>query len=244
MVGFERVDEVVELGDEEVQVWRVSAMQPAEVMEACKARLDEEEGKRVGRTRAGFARDEFVVGRALLRVLVGRAIGCGAGNVVFEVGGHGKLRVDGVEFNVSHSRGLVLIALCRGAAVGVDVEGTDGGIEALEIAQGSFAAEEVARIRAAEGKERVREFYSIWTRKEAVTKARGDGLTMELGSFSVADGAERVRLMTEGGAGEEWYAVQDLEVGEGFAAALAVKGEARVVRCLEMASAGLMRAMR
>ena len=239
MMEWVRVHEVEALEEDEVQVWRLSAMQGAEVMEACRARLSAEESKRVGRTRAGFARDEFVVGRALLRALVGRAVGCAAEAVEFRVGKHGKPWVDGVEFNVSHSRGMVLIALCRGTEVGVDVEGIHDGIEALEIAEASFAGEEIARIRAAEGVARVREFYSIWTRKEAVTKAHGDGLTMGLGGFSVADEARMVRVMVECGAGEEWYAVEALPMGEGFAAALALKGEARMVRCAELTPVGV-----
>jgi len=200
----------------EVQVWRVSAT--PELVDAGVGLLSAEEVERMQRLRVPLARDEFVVGRALLRVLVGAVVGCSARKVRFDIGAAGKLSVGGgVEFNVAHSRGEVLIALCRDAAVGVDVEWVNAGIEALEVARSSFAAAEVLAVEAADDAARVDAFYRVWVKKEAVVKAHGGGLVLGLDTFAVSANAteEVVRL------GEEWV-VRGVEVRDGWMGALAV----------------------
>jgi 4'-phosphopantetheinyl transferase len=221
----------IPLGRDEVQVWQ-ARVSPG-LVAACQPNLSNDERARMERIRMDRAREEFVVGRGLLRSLVGSALGQAPLGIVFSVGEHGKPSVAGMEFNVSHSHGLVAIALCRSAAVGVDVERIDPSIEALEIAQDTFAPEEVERIRLVEGSERVRAFYECWTRKEAVVKAHGGGLTVPLTRFCVpmqSDAEARVRLTPElEPQTGEGYFVRSLAVEEGFAGALVTCAAGRVV---------------
>jgi len=163
--------------------------------------LNEEERARMERMRLGIARHEFGVGRAMLRVLAGAATACGPREVAIGVGEHGKPRVEGVEFSVAHSHGLVVLALCCEAAVGVDVEWVEREIEALEIARSSFAPGEVKRIeQAAENADRASAFFAVWTRKEALVKAHGQGLTIPLDSFEAPEGdaEQAVELAVKG----------------------------------------------
>ena len=177
-------------------------------------------------------REEFVLGRGLLRMLAGAALGRTPESLVFGVGAQGKPWLEGIEFSVSHSRGMVLVALCRSAAVGVDVERIDPGIDALEVANSSFAAEESAWIaRAAEGTERVQAFYDCWTCKEAVLKAHGGGLTLSLAEFFVAPCEPGERWVSLEAAGASGFFVRPLRVAEGFAGAMAVGKAERRVRC-------------
>ncbi len=86
---------------------------------------------------------------------------------------------------------LVAVALAT-APVGVDVEQLDG--RARELGDGDPAAlgrivlaeEERAALAAIEPEGRARAFLVAWTRKEAVTKARGDGLRVPFGEVVVA----------------------------------------------------------
>jgi len=124
------MQEVPAIEQGEVQVWCARVNDAA--MKAAVGLLNEEEQARMERMRLGIARHEFVVGRALLRVLAGAATACGPREVTIGVGEHGKPRVEGVEFSVAHSHGLVVLALCREAALGVDLEWVEREIEALE----------------------------------------------------------------------------------------------------------------
>ena len=219
----------------EVQVWRASSGVSAAEMEEFQGLLAADEVERARRMRAGVARDEFVVGRGMLRRMVGAALEKGPRTLVFGRGEHGKPEIAGLEFNVSHSEGVILIALCRDVAVGVDVEWVDETIEALDIAQASFSAEEYGRIaRLPKGMRRTRGFYECWVGKEAVTKAHGGGLGVDLAAFSVPFGESEEREVRMGDeAGEEVF-VRSLRISENFLAALALKRRGMAVRCLTL----------
>jgi 4'-phosphopantetheinyl transferase len=234
------MQEVPAIAQGEVQVW--SARVDEAAVKAAVGLLNEEEQARMERMRLGIARHEFVVGRALLRVLAGTASACGPREVTIGVGEFGKPRVEGVEFSVAHSHGLVVLALCSEAAVGVDVEWVEREIEALEIARSSFAAGEIKRIeQAAEDTELARTFFAVWTRKEAMVKAHGQGLTIPLQSFEAPEGdvEQAVELVVKG-VGQRLY-VRGIDVGEGFAGALAVGVEGLKLKRMELAGEALVK---
>jgi 4'-phosphopantetheinyl transferase len=131
---------------------------------------------------------------------------------------------------------LVVLALTREAAVGVDAEWVEREIEAVEIARSTFAPGETKRIeKAAEGAERSREFFAVWTRKEAIVKAHGQGLTIPLESFEVPEGdaEQAVQLVVKGNS--QQFFVRGVDVGEGFAGALAAGVEGLKLRKVELA---------
>jgi phosphopantetheinyl transferase len=128
------------LNEGEVQVWRVDA---AALAHECWWELLPDEVVRARGIRAKLAREEFVAGRGVLRRLLGRELGCEAREVRISHGAHGKPEVEGIHFNVAHSRGVVLVAISRAGAVGIDVEHGDREVEALEIARGAFHPEEI-----------------------------------------------------------------------------------------------------
>ena len=214
------------LGNGVVQVWRFSIGDGVTAGPDC---LSVEERSRADRMRAGVARDEFVMGRRALRVLLGSLLGCHAAAVPLTTGLHGRPTLGdhgGLYFNVAHSHGLALIALSRAGRVGIDVEYRNAAVEMEAIAETSFHLEESAELRAAETEEeRLLIFYRCWTRKEAVLKADGRGLLQGLNDFSVApckvlfeEGAAGLAVRLPG-SGPLW--VCDLEPEAGFAGALA-----------------------
>src|SRR5207237_1874899 len=87
-------------------------------------------------------------------------------------------RLDGtrLEFNLSHSGDMAVLAISRGPAVGVDVEQVIRVSELDSIASRFFSASEKAALNAVPAHARDSAFYSCWTRKEAFLKALGDGL--------------------------------------------------------------------
>jgi len=222
----------------EVQVW--CARVDEAVVASAVGLLNEEERARMERMRLGIARHEFVVGRGLLRVLAGAATACGAREVTIGVGEHGKPRVEGVEFSVAHSHGLVVLAICREAALGIDVEWVEREIEVLEIARSTFAPGEVKRIEnAAAGAERAQAFFAVWTRKEAIVKAHGQGLTIPLESFEVPElETEQAIELVVKGSSQRLY-VRGIDAGEGFAGAMAAGVEGLKARKVELAGDAL-----
>ena len=79
-----------------------------------------------------------------------------------------------------------------------------------------------------------------WTRKEAYIKARGEGLSLPLDQFdvSLAPGAPARLLAVASDEREHTrWALQSLDPGPGYVAALAIAGQGWVARCWRWPSA-------
>jgi 4'-phosphopantetheinyl transferase len=134
----------------------------------------------------------FVLGRGALRRLLTRCVPPVGPVGALAEGRWGKPGVPvvpgeppRVEFNISHSGGRVLLAATCGMAVGVDLEVPRPGVEFEELLRRFFSAEEFAEWQSLPTALRTAGFYHLWTRKEAVVKAVGRGLSLPLASFQV-----------------------------------------------------------
>lgn len=127
-----------------------------------------------------------LVGRALVRSILSRELGEMALSVEFVTNSWGKpmLPGSGFEFSISHSGNAVWVALCRGIAVGIDVERVDNVADPYVLAEVFHPAERVA-LMGLPADEAQSAFFRCWTRKEAVIKALGEGLSRPLSSFCV-----------------------------------------------------------
>ena len=90
-----------------------------------------------------------------------------------------------VQFNVSHSSNMALIAVGSAHRLGVDIEEIRGDVDTTALAERFFSLRERAGLQALPDHLRVSGFFAGWTRKEAFLKATGDGLMFPLAEFSV-----------------------------------------------------------
>jgi 4'-phosphopantetheinyl transferase len=126
-----------------------------------------------------------------LRLIVAQCIGISAERLRFEYNQFGKPYLADaspklpLQFNVSHSGRLVLIALAMGRAVGIDVEQTQDGFETETIASLYFSAHEQLVLQSLPAHLSRDAFFACWTRKEAYIKAVGNGLSLPLNQFDV-----------------------------------------------------------
>jgi 4'-phosphopantetheinyl transferase len=113
--------------------------------------------------------------------------------LVLSAGAGGKPRLvcdeePALEFNLSHSRNVGLLAVARHLELGVDVE------EFRPVEPGLperyFSASEIQDLSPLKGDEWLSGFLRCWTRKEAVLKAEGVGLRIPLDAFDVSLKAE------------------------------------------------------
>ena len=90
----------------------------------------------------------------------------------------------GLVFNISHTRGALVLGFASSGDIGVDVEYTQREARAIALADRYFSPFEVqALLRLDPAKQRAR-FFDLWTLKEAYIKACGMGLALSLASFS------------------------------------------------------------
>lgn len=108
-----------------------------------------------------------------------------------------------LQFNISHTRDLIVMALCLEGELGVDVEHSDRRGQTVEIAERFFSPREVTQLRAMPGSFQRDRFFDLWTLKESYIKARGMGLSIPLNSFTFSFPADTsIELHVEPSAGD------------------------------------------
>jgi 4'-phosphopantetheinyl transferase len=170
---------------EAVQVWRVRLAPLHAIRAALEASLTPEEIKQAEAFRHAESRARFVGARAALRELLAAQLRLPPAAVRFVRTERGKPQLHPdhgapLQFNVSHSGGLALLALARSVEVGVDVEVQHAVPQALDLAQRYFAPAEAAALEPLPEAVRAAAFLRLWTRKEAQLKATGSGLADSL----------------------------------------------------------------
>jgi 4'-phosphopantetheinyl transferase len=219
------------VADDQVDVFRTAPGWSAASIAELKAILLPDEQRRADRFYREIDFRRYVVGRGLLRVLLGRCLRAAPDRLCFEDGPFGKPGLAGeaqarLQFNVSHSGDVILIAIAPGRAVGVDVEHVRPDIALEGIARRFFSQHECASLAALDAPSRPDGFYACWTRKEAYIKARGEGLSLPLRQFDVSvppDQPARLLKTRPDTAEAQRWTLLDLDVGSGYRAALAVE---------------------
>jgi 4'-phosphopantetheinyl transferase len=222
------------------QVWVVDlAIRPGD-LDRCGAVLDGAERLRADRFLRPADRARFVASHAALRLILADALGVLPAAVEIAVGPNGKPELAGaaegvLQFNLSHSGERALIGLARDTPIGVDVEAVRPMSDALRIARGHFAADEVSALAKAPRSMVERRFFGLWTRKEAVVKALGSGLSLPLDRFSVSVPPDVPRLLRAVGD-ESWdldgpWTLMDLDCGAFHVATAAVQAAEAAVTC-------------
>ncbi len=188
-----------------------------------------EELERAARLRAGHVKAQFVIARACLRLLLGFNLGLDPRDVTIERSSYGKPETPPVNgrslfFNLAHSRSTIVIALSRMGSVGVDLEYMDRNTNMMEVATNLFSSEESDQFAATTDEHQRRlAFFRCWTRKEAVAKADGRGLSLPFTSFQVPffETARTAPVRIEHGQAEIYF-VSDLFLGEPAVGAFAI----------------------
>lgn len=226
------------LTDSAVILFRVDLNPSSVVVADCRTILTAEERIRADRFVTDQLTRRFTVCRSVLRRLLGSALAVSAPEVGLVLGPHGKPALppglSDVEFNVSHTGDLALVALTRKRPLGVDVESLGERQSQDELAARFFSSIERRAYFALPESQRLAAFYRIWTCKEAFLKATGSGLSFPLGRFSVSAAPDQppglLHVDDDPAACERWSFVIP-EVGPNVAAALAVAGHGWTLSC-------------
>jgi len=142
--------------------------------------LSQQESERADKLRFDHHRARYVRARAGLRMILSAYLRIEPGAIGLRYGKAGKPFLEdtssGLEFNLTNSGDLALVALSVGTPIGVDCERIRDRGDMVAIADRMFTPEQAARIAAAPPEERLRQFHVTWTALEAEVKADGRGL--------------------------------------------------------------------
>ena len=220
------------LGQREIHLWHANPRHNDVGIQEFVALLSPDELDRMARFRFEHDRRNFEFAHGVLRTVLAKYVNSAPASLRFCYSEHRKPDLaaphaeSGLRFNLSHSDGYVLLAVCSNREVGVDVEKLREDFETDELAARFFSSAERRALSRLPKQHRRHAFFRCWTRKEALLKARGGGLILPLDNFDVSIGERDVEvgLVTrpDGEDARRWR-IFSTEVPEGFAAAVAVR---------------------
>ena len=233
-----RISGILETPSGGIDIWAAQTDRPeAEVRQYADV-LSADEIERASRFRAARDRNRYIVRRGILRYLLSSYLCCDPPDTPIRVDDRGKPYVPGrqdestVQFSISHSAGLAVLAFGRGASIGVDVERISGFDSMRQVAALNFTSTEMRELENASETECVGAFFRLWTRKEAVLKASGEGLLLPADCVDVSspgNGEKTWVTRIKAGSHARDYRLADIAAAPGFAAAAAVGGRGALI---------------
>ncbi len=220
-------------GAGEVFVWVVDLTCPPVHPDELFGRLTPDEQERARRYKIAKPREQFVIGRGLLRGLLADYLGVGPHAVPLDYLPSGKpVLAAGADlhFNVTHTDGIAVLVAGRNR-VGVDVERPRPLADADGLVGRYFSAAEGLVFRALPERHRLAAFFRGWTCKEAVIKAAGATVGC-LAEFDVELHPEcppRVNAVRDPQLAGPGWALAEWRTPDGAAVALAVEGAGELV---------------
>lgn len=207
-----------------VHLWHARFDWLADRYNAFEDMLAAEERLRAARYMAETVRLRFVLARGMLRqVLAGYMdIIPNALRLAYSLRGKPFIPGSDLRFNLSHADGMIVLAITRGFEVGVDVERVRQMPEMATVARDNFSLYEQASLWSLPQVDQLPAFFRIWTRKEAVVKALGDGFA-SFGQFDV-NHDDPPRILRVENDDPNRFSLAHLDFGVDYAGALCVEG--------------------
>lgn len=206
-----------------IDVWRCTTHVPPEEHAYLAGLLSDEEKQKAARLRDPLKRAESEISRGMLRDLLSRSINTEAHKLVFNAGPHGKPYLTDqyhgkrIGFNISHTKGCILIAIGLNRDIGIDVEWLPPDFHWQPVARQFMSPMEVEHLSGVPPEDQCRAFFIQWVRSEAILKATGIGIVHGLTPPS------------QTGHEGDW-STTDLNVGPDHVAAVAGTGSAYALR--------------
>jgi 4'-phosphopantetheinyl transferase len=153
--------------------------------------LSTRESQRAAAFAHAMDRQRYVAAHAFMRRVLAHYTGVDAKALDFVDGAAGKPALaaaqgaGGIQFNLSHSGDVALLGVARDRLVGVDIEVVRRLDDLEALVRTTFSVDERRRFDALDVALRHEAFFAVWTRKEAVIKATGAGLSTELTRIEV-----------------------------------------------------------
>jgi 4'-phosphopantetheinyl transferase len=223
------------LDHDEVHVWYedFALLSAVEISQNSQI-LSADETEKARRFRFEKDRNNYINARSWLRKIIGNYLQIHPASLRFGYGEHGKpwLKNEAgnphfLQFNLSHSEGVVICAIVQERAVGIDVEALRAEDSYDKIAENFFSKNERQALQTIAPEFQAAAFFNIWTRKEAYLKARGDGLIFPLDEFDVSANSDEAKLESVHHFPEEnqRWTLYHLSPKPNFVGALAVEGK-------------------
>ena len=189
------------LDTDSAHLWILELNHPESLGPSDWALLSNQERERAARFHFERDRHRYISIHLTLRKLLSRYLDVDPSLIQFRTSEKGKPHLDPaihptkLYFNLSHSADLAVYAFTLGIEIGVDVEAVRPIDDLKSIARSTFSPGEYDKLNTLPPNQELYAFFNCWTRKEALIKALGEGLSLPLDHFEVSLG-EPARLLS------------------------------------------------
>ena len=173
-----------------VEVWLIELAASAALVERAYNGLPPDARTRAKSFRTPEMQRRHILAHSALRSLLAQKLNCVPQEITFQSGTHGKPSLSTphhplLHFNLSHSGELALVAISEAAEVGVDIEHIRPIRDPFALAKRFFTPGEQNELSAVPPEQQLNCFFRLWTQKEALLKATGQGIANGLHRFEV-----------------------------------------------------------
>jgi 4'-phosphopantetheinyl transferase len=221
------------LAPDVVHVWYLALDLAQPAIDSLRTILSADEQARAARYLFDKHRRRFIACRGQVRRILAGYLNGDPAEIRFLYGPKGKPALAGswsdsaIQFNVSDSHELAICAVVLNRNLGVDLEYVRQPSDFDSLAERFFAAREVDVLRSLSDERLLEGFFNCWTRKEAVLKAVGVGLSMPLNRVEVTlvphEPAKVLVYEGDAAAAQAWW-LESLEPAVGYVGAVASRG--------------------
>lgn len=207
-----------------IYIWYCHLSQHIAELDKLSALLTTAECQRAQRLRSTQQRQQFIITRAMLRQYLALLTNSDPTDLKIDYMEHGKPILTqqptqgDIRFNVSHSHDRALIAIAQGRNIGIDIEQINDTTNIDAIVARYFSATEQAEFNALPSALKAQAFFACWTRKEALLKAIGKGISYGVSHINImVDPRQQTQRIRDNTAANLWIA-HDLPVDEDYLA--------------------------
>lgn len=171
--------------------------------------------------------DRYIISHGILRYILSYYIKQSPKSLEFITNKYGKpsLKGSNIKFNMSHSHNIVCYIIAFNNKVGIDIEVNDNNLDIMELSKLVLTTKENMLLESLEYDEQRKTFYDLWTKKEALVKAIGEGLSYPINTIealSMASGDKVTLTSINNSVSQELY-TYTLELELNYSAAIATE---------------------
>lgn len=177
-------DHDLTLATQQIDIWQYPLSQ---LWPTAEGLLSADELQRAKRYYFERHRRRFIVARAMLRLILSRYLGIPPETLHFETNTYGKpflTHPTQIQFNLSHSQDLALLAIGQHYPMGIDIEFFSSR-PFRGMSEHMFSDQEINSYDKVTRSMRSLAFFHVWAQKEAFIKATGMGLSYPTKTFDV-----------------------------------------------------------
>lgn len=175
-----------------IHVWKTYLEQSAINIKDSFKILNEEEKNKAQRFRLEKHQQRFIIARSSLKRILSLYLSIPPQKIDFQYNTYGKpqllenINKINLQFNISHSENIAIYGITCQNLIGVDIEYMRPMSEAENLAKRFFTQKEFVAMSKLSSAEKNREFFKLWTGKEAYLKAIGKGISGGLDKVEIS----------------------------------------------------------